>query len=201
MNIGIVVFDGAEELDFVGPWEVLTSSNEVFKWQKKPAPDQVFLISQTGQTVRCAKGMRVEADHSFATCPDLDIILLPGGQGTRREMTNPAMLSFVHRQAQTCAWVTSVCTGSFVLVAAGPASGKRVTTHWAAFPELATIEGVGEMIRDKRHVRDGNVVTSAGVSAGIDMALWLTGERFGAAHGALVQKSIQYDPEPPFAVV
>ena len=200
MNIGIVVFDDAEELDFVGPWEVLTSSNQVFNWQKKPVPDQIFAVSENGQTVRCAKGMRVEADHSFATCPDLDIILIPGGQGTRREIKNPAMLDFVARQSARCTWVTSVCTGSFVLVAAGPAKGKRITTHWAAFPELAAIDGVGEMVKDERYVRDGNVVTSAGVSAGIDMALWLTGERFGAEQGAMVQKMIQYAPEPPFAV-
>lgn len=200
MNIGIVVFDDAEELDFVGPWEVLTSSNQVFAWQKQPAPDSIFLVSENGQTVRCAKGMRVEADHSFATCPDLDIILVPGGQGTRREMKNPAMLDFVRRQSARCEWVTSVCTGSLVLAAAGPAQGKRATTHWGAIHELEAIDGVGEVVRDQRYVRDGNLVTSAGVSAGIDMALWLTGERFGKEHGALVQKSIQYAPEPPFEV-
>ncbi|MBI1180041.1 MAG: DJ-1/PfpI family protein [Alphaproteobacteria bacterium] len=198
MNIGIVVFDDAEELDFVGPWEVLTSSNQVFAWQGKEAPDSVFLVSEDGGEVRCAKGMRVLAEHSFDSCPALDVILLPGGQGTRREMKNPAMLDFVRRQAEGCAWVTSVCTGSFVLVAAGPARARRVTTHWAAFGELAAIEGVGEMVRDRRYVRDGNLVTAAGVSAGIDMAIWLTGERFGAAHGAAVQKAIQYQPEPPF---
>lgn len=198
MNIGIILFDDAEELDFVGPWEVLTSANKLFEWQKQPAPDEIFTISETGATVRCAKGMRVEADHSFASCPDLDIILVPGGQGTRREVGNPAMLDFVRRQSAHCTWITSVCTGAFVLVAAGPAKGKRVTTHWAAFGELAAIEGVGEMVRDQRYVRDGNVVTSAGVSAGIDMALWLTGERFGAAHGHMTQKVIQYAPEPPF---
>jgi transcriptional regulator GlxA family with amidase domain len=200
MNIGIVVFDGAEELDFVGPWEVLTSSNMAFTRNNQPAPDSVFTVSEHGQTVACAKGMRVEADHSFATCPDLDIILVPGGQGTRREMNNPAMLDFVRRQAARCQWVTSVCTGALVLTAAGPAKGKRVTTHWAALTELQAVEGVGEVVKDQRYVRDGNVVTSAGVSAGIDMALWLTGERFGAEHGAAVQRYIQYEPEPPFAV-
>lgn len=199
MNIGIVVFDGAEELDFVGPWEVMTSSNQAFAYRKQPVPDSVFIVSERGGTVRCAKGMRVESDHSFDSCPDLDIILVPGGQGTRREIHNPAMLGFVRRQAERCAWVTSVCTGSLVLTAAGPAKGRRVTTHWGALHELEALEGVGEVVRDARYVRDGNLVTSAGVSAGIDMALWLTGERFGAEHGALVQRYIQYEPEPPFA--
>lgn len=200
MNIGIVVFDGAEELDFVGPWEVLTSSNQLFARQDQPAPDSIFLVSQDGRPVRCAKDMRVETDHSFATCPDLDILLVPGGQGTRREIGNPAMLDFVRRQAAGCAWITSVCTGSLVLTAAGPAKGRRVTTHWGALHELEALDGVGEVVRGERYVRDGNVVTSAGVSAGIDMALWLTGERFGVEHGALVQKYIQYAPEPPFEV-
>ncbi len=198
MNIGIVLFDGAEELDFVGPWEVLTSSNQAFARQDRPAPDTVFTVSEHGGTVRCAKGMRVESDHAFATCPALDIILVPGGQGTRREMKNPAMLDFVRRQAASCAWITSVCTGSLVLAAAGPAQGRRVTTHWGAIHELEAIAGVGEVVRDQRYVRDGNLITSAGVSAGIDMALWLTGERFGADHGARVQRYIQYEPEPPF---
>jgi len=199
MNIGIIIFDGAEELDFVGPWEVFTMSNEVFRFSRKPTEDEVFLVSETGNTVRCAKGMRVVADHSFASCPPLDILLIPGGQGTRREIKNHAMLCFVARQAAHCTWVTSVCTGAFVLVAAGPAEGKRVTTHWLAFDELEKIGGAGELVRDERYVVDGNVVTSAGVSAGIDMALWLTGERFGAEHGLMVQRGMEYAPAPPFS--
>ncbi len=198
MNIGIVAFDDAEELDFVGPWEVLTVSNQVHEFNGKDAPDDVFLVSGTGGTVHCAKGMRVETDHSFETCPDLDIMLVPGGQGTRQELDNPAMLEFIARQAAHCTWVTSVCTGAFLLVAAGPAKGKRITTHWLAFNELEALDGVGETVKDARYVVDGNVVTAAGVSAGIDMALWLTGERFGADHGLVVQRAMEYDPAPPF---
>ncbi|MFN3233019.1 MAG: DJ-1/PfpI family protein [Alphaproteobacteria bacterium] len=198
MNIGLVLFDDAEELDFVGPWEVLTVSNQIHQFHGSETRDDVFLVSQNGGTVRCAKGMRVETDYSFQTCPDLDILLVPGGQGTRTEVDNPAMLDFIARQAEHCTWVTSVCTGAFLLVAAGPAKGKRVTTHWLAFGELEALDGVGEPVRNARYVIDGNLVTAAGVSAGIDMALWLTGERFGQDHGLLVQRGMEYDPAPPF---
>ena len=199
MIIGILIFDGAEELDFVGPWEVFTMSNQLHEHFGNDTRDTVLLISEDGGAVRCAKGMRVLSDHAIADCPDLDILLVPGGQGTRTEVHNRAMLEFIGRQATHCEWVTSVCTGAFLLVAAGPAKGKRVTTHWAAFDELAQIDGVGEMVRDARFVRDGNLITAAGVSAGIDMALWLTGERFGEKHGYAVQRGMEYDPEPPFA--
>ena len=100
-TIGIVIFDGAEELDFVGPWEVFTASNEIRNHLKDATPkDHVFTVSQNGGTVKCAKGMRVIADHSFADCPPIDVLLIPGGQGTRREVENPAMLQWI---AQTAA--------------------------------------------------------------------------------------------------
>lgn len=202
MNIGILIFDGAEELDFVGPWEVFTMSNIIFTLGgKEQAPDNVFLVSETGGTVTCAKGMRVETDHSLADCPPLDVLLVPGGEGTRREISNMALLDFIEDQAANCTWVTSVCTGSFLLVAAGPAQGKQVTTHWFAMNEIRAIEGVGEVLEGVRYVEDGKIVTSAGVSAGIDMALWLVGQIHGEDHGALTQRAMEYDPAPPFKMV
>jgi transcriptional regulator GlxA family with amidase domain len=157
-------------------------------------------VSENGDTVTCAKGMRVETDYSFKTCPDLDVILLPGGQGTRAEINNIAMLDFIETQAAHCTWITSVCTGSFLLVAAGPAKGKNVTTHWMAMKELKAIDGVGTVLENVRYVQDGNVVTSAGVSAGIDMALWLVGELYGEGHGTTTQRAMEYDPAPPFKI-
>ena len=95
-TIGILIFDDAEELDFVGPWEVFTASNEIRDHLKDPTPhDRVLMVSQNGGTVKCAKGMRVIADHSFADCPPIDVLLIPGGQGTRREVENPAMLQWI----------------------------------------------------------------------------------------------------------
>ncbi|MEQ1889678.1 MAG: DJ-1/PfpI family protein [Alphaproteobacteria bacterium] len=198
-TIGILIFDDAEELDFVGPWEVFTMSNEVRDHLKDTTPkDRVLTVSQNGGAVKCAKGMRVIADHSFADCPPLDVLLIPGGQGTRREVENPVMLKWIANTAAKCAWVTSVCTGSLLLTEAGPAAGKRVTTHWA-FVDALTERGKATVLKNVRYVRDGNVVTAAGVSAGIDMALWLTGQMHGVTHARTTQRLMEYDPAPPYA--
>ncbi len=198
-TIGILIFDDAEELDFVGPYEVFTMSNEMYGHSGKAKPDKVILISEKGQTVTCAKDMRVEAHCSIADAPKLDVLLIPGGQGTRREVLNQPLLDWVAKVSATCEWVTSVCTGSLVLTAAGPAKGKRVTTHWAFIDTLRERGEAAEVLEKVRYVRDGNVVTAAGVSAGIDMALWLTGQMHGEDHARLTQLGMQYDPAPPYA--
>lgn len=198
-TIGILIFDDAEELDFVGPYEVFTMSNEMFARSEDRRPDKVLLISETGKTVTCAKGMRVEAHCGIADAPKLDVLLVPGGMGTRREVENKPLLGWIADVAKTCEWVTSVCTGSMMLTAAGPARGKRVTTHWAFIDTLRKREEASEVLEKVRYVRDGNVVTSAGVSAGIDMALWLTGQMHGEDHARFTQTGMQYDPAPPYA--
>lgn len=199
MNIAIILFDDAEELDFVGPWEVFTMAGNVIELQNlDAAKPHVFSVSENGGTVRCAKGMRVIADHSFADAPKADVILVPGGMGTRREATHQPMLDYIAAAAKDAAWVTSVCTGSLLLTAAGPAKGKAVTTHWAYIPQLRE-RGENTVVRDDmRFVRDGNVVTSAGVSAGIDMALWLTGQIWSPDLARSTQKAMEYDPAPPY---
>ncbi len=200
LNIGLLVFDDAEELDFVGPWEVFTMSNEVFALTapKKPK-DNVFLVSETGGTIRCAKGMRMETDYDLDACPSLDVLLIPGGQGTRREVENKKMLGWIADVSKNATWTTSVCTGSLLLTAAGPAKNKRVTTHWGFIEELRKRGEAKEVLENIRYVRDGNVVTAAGVSAGIDMALWLTGQIHGIDHARHVQKGMEYDPAPPYS--
>lgn len=198
-TIGILIFDGAEELDFVGPYEVFTMSNEMFAHGGKERRDKVLLISETGGAVTCAKGMRVEAHCGTADVARLDVLLIPGGMGTRREVTNTALLDWIARVAATCEWVTSVCTGATLLTAAGPAKGRKVTTHWAFTQTLRERGEASEVLERVRYVRDGNVVTSAGVSAGIDMALWLTGQMHGEDHARLTQLGMQYDPAPPYA--
>ncbi|KAB7741218.1 DJ-1/PfpI family protein [Parvibaculum sedimenti] len=198
-TIGILIFDDAEELDFVGPYEVFTMSNEMFARSENRRPDKVLLISETGRTVTCAKGMRVEPHAAIGDIDRLDLLLVPGGQGTRVEVNNKAITDWVARIAGTCEWVTSVCTGSLVLTAAGPAKGKRMTTHWAFIPTLRERGEAAEVLERVRYVRDGNVVTSAGVSAGIDMALWLVGQMHGEDHARATQLGMQYDPAPPYA--
>jgi transcriptional regulator GlxA family with amidase domain len=119
--------------------------------------------------------------------------------GTRREVENKPLLDWIAGAAADCEWVTSVCTGAMMLTAAGPARGKRVTTHWAFTEALRQRKEASEVLEKVRYVRDGNVVTSAGVSAGIDMALWLTGQMHGEDHARFTQLGMQYDPAPPYA--
>jgi len=193
IKIGVVVFDDAEELDFVGPWEVFTMATNI-----QPGAHEVMLVAETDKPVRCAKGMRVLPDVTFENCPKLDVVLIPGGQGTRREVENNTMLGWIAKVAKDCQWVTSVCTGALLLTAAGPAKGKRVTTHWAFVETLRGRKEASEVLDNVRYVRDGNVVTAAGVSAGIDMALWLTGQLHNPKFARLVQRGMEYDPAPPY---
>lgn len=189
--IGILIFDGAEELDFMGPWEVLASAAI-----DRPGT-RVLLIAEQMGPVTCAKGMRVLPDMTTAEAPRLDVILVPGGQGTRREATNKPLLDWIARVSRNCQWVTSVCTGSLLLVQAGLCEGRRITTHREFVPALREIDRA-EVLDGPRYVRDGNLVTAAGVSAGIDMALWLVGQIWDPAYARRVQTWIQYHPAPPY---
>ena len=189
-TIGIVLFNDAEELDWAGPWEVLTAGAK--------DDDRVITVAETTEPVRCAKGLRVLPDHSFEDCPPLDVILVPGGFGTRRERLNEAMTSFVAKQDANTTWTTSVCTGAFILHGAGLLEGRRATTHWAAFDEFLGFAPDQQLDREARWVVDGKVVTSAGVSPGLDMALWLLGQIYDVDHARKTQRYIQYDPAPPY---
>lgn len=173
-------------------------SNEAFRFRGKDGPDSVFLVSESGGTITCAKGLRVESDHALADAPDIDLLLIPGGQGTRAEVNNQPLLDWIAECAKGCTWVTSVCTGALLLTAAGPAKGKRVTTHWGFIEDLRKRGEASEVLADVRYIQDGNVVTAAGVSAGIDMALWLIGQIHGVKHALAVQRGMEYDPEPPY---
>lgn len=187
MNFGIVVFDGAEELDFVGPWEMLTM------WRKLAGgPEQCFIVGETGGAVQCAKGLSINPHLSFADCPPLDYLLVPGGQGTRREVDNPLLLGFVADQAKSCKAILSVCTGAFVLHAAGLLSGKAATTHWASLERLRALGDV--KVREHRFVRDGAVWSSAGVSAGIDLMLAFIASVADPETAGQVQLQAEYYP-------
>lgn len=189
---GLLIFDGAEELDFVGPWEVFTASSML-----RDRADTAVLVAERTEPIRCNKGMRVLPDLALGDCPPLDVLLVPGGGGTRREVDNPALMEWIGRTAAGTEWVTSVCTGSLLLHQAGPARGRRVATHHAFEDELQA-RGDITVVRDARYVVDGNLVTSQGVSAGIDMALWLIGRLHGRDHARAVRRYIQYEPAPPY---
>lgn len=190
---GILAFDGTEELDLAGPWEVLTVAASL-----REAGDRVVTIAEEKRPITCSKGLRILPDHDFADAPPLDLVLVPGGLGTRREVANAKLIGWLREAGRSARFVTSVCTGALLLHEAGFARGKTVTTHWA-FVETLRARGDVTVLADRRWVRDGNLVTSAGVSAGIDMALWLVGELWSADFARSVQRFMEYDPAPPYA--
>jgi transcriptional regulator GlxA family with amidase domain len=192
-QIGIVLFDGVEELDAIGPWEVLSY------WTHKHPEDgwSVFTMSPTDGVVQCAKGLRVLADHTIADAPTVEVLLHPGGRGTRPLTRDAAYLDWVRHQRATAPLLTSVCTGSLVYAAAGLLAGRPATTHWSDLEELAELDPTIKLRPDDRFVDDGDVITSSGVSAGIDMALHLVARLAGVDRAKQIRRGIQYDPEPP----
>lgn len=190
---GLLVFEEAEELDFAGPWEVFAASAKL-----RGAGDEAVLIAEREGPVRCAKGLRVLPDRTIDDHPDLDVLLVPGGRGARvTQPENPAVTGWIAKTAERAGWVASVCTGAFLLHAAGPARGRRVATHRSWEDELER-RGDVTVVRDARYVVDGNLVTSQGVSAGIDLSLWLVGRLHGRDHARGVRAEIQYEPAPPY---
>lgn len=194
LTFGILLFDDVEELDFAGPYEVLSMAAQ----GRGDEGVRVLTVAERAEPVRAAHGLRVLPDCDFESAPPLDVLLVPGGQGTRREVGNPVLLDWIRKTAARCGWVTSVCTGSLLLAEADVAKGKRITTHWAFVSKMRE-RGDATVLDDVRYVRDGNLVTSAGVSAGIDMTLWLVGELWGPDYARKVQRFMQYDPAPPYA--
>jgi transcriptional regulator GlxA family with amidase domain len=195
-TFGVLIFDGAEELDFAGPWEVITAS-AMIQADSGAVADTCVTVAENAGPVCCAKGLRVLPDHSFDDHPPLDVLLVPGGVGARRGVSNTTLTSWIRKTAGQASWVTSVCTGALLLHEAGPARRRRVATHHAHEDALAA-RGEVTVVKDARYVVDGNLVTSQGVSAGIDMALWLIGRIHGRAHARAVRRYIQYDPAPPY---
>lgn len=191
ISIGIVLYPDCEELDWAGPFEV-------FGMAAMGQDVEVVTIAESREAVRCAKGLRVLPDHGFDTAPRLDVVLVPGGQGSRLQMNNPALLDWLRDVARGCSWVTSVCTGSAILYEAGLAKGRRITTHWGYIETLRQRAEDTTVLENVRYVRDGELVTSAGVSAGIDMSLWLVGQLFGVEHARATQRWMEYDPAPPY---
>jgi transcriptional regulator GlxA family with amidase domain len=192
-RIAVFVFEGAEELDFVGPWEVLAM------WAKSfPQDDvEVFMLAQTAETVTCAKGMKVVPDHTWDTAPKFDVLVYPGGEGNVPQMQDEAIHSWLRKSAERGAIMTSVCTGALVYAAAGLLDGRPATTHWAYVNMLPGLGKDIEVRENERFVDDGNVLTAAGVSAGIDMALHLVARLHSLDRAREVRRFIQYDPAPP----
>jgi len=193
IRIAIAVFDGAEELDFVGPWEVLAAWRFLY-----PDEVDVFLVGETEEPVACAKGMRVLADRTWDDAGEVDVLVYPGGRGTRAQLGDERVRERLRRLQANGTLMTSVCTGALVYADAGLLDGRPAATYHASFDELLPLGREIVPRPDDRFVDDGDVVTAAGVSAGIDMALHLVGRLASPDRAREVRRYIQYDPEPPY---
>ncbi|MCW2497010.1 DJ-1/PfpI family protein [Jatrophihabitans sp.] len=192
-HIGILLFDDVEELDAVGPWEVLSYWTRAFP---EDGYDVLCLAKQSG-LVTCAKGLSIHAPYSYETVPPLDVLIYPGGQGTRPHLVDPAQLDWVRARRNDTPLMVSVCTGALVYAAAGLLANRPATTYWGSLELLAELDPTIRVDAEARFVDDGDVITSAGVSAGIDMALHLVARLAGVERARAVRRGIQYDPAPP----
>ena len=191
--VAIAVFEGAEELDFVGPWEVLAA------WRYlHPDEVSVCLVGDTLEPVTCAKGLRVLPECTWDDLGEVDVLVYPGGFGTRAKVGDERVRSRLRTMSERGTLMTSVCTGALVFADAGLLDGLPATTYWSAFDELLPLGRDIEPRPDDRFVDAGNVVTAAGVSAGIDMALHLVGRLASPERAREVRRYIQYDPQPPY---
>ena len=188
MQIAIMLYPGFTALDFIGPYESL---------HYLPDAEVRFVWHEPGPVAADSGVLVVGATHSFDETQIPDLVLVPGGFSTLQHARDDKVLEWVRRVHQGTQWTTSVCSGSVILAAAGLLEGKRATSHWAALPMLRTF-GV-EPVGDERIVdAGGRIVTAAGVSAGIDLGLWLAGRIAGEAKAKAIQLSMEYDPQPPF---
>ena len=184
-QIGLLIFPDITQLDMTGPYEVFTKFPQA----------RVHLLWKTREPVTAGGGMQILPTTTYADCPPLDIICVPGGAGMNALLNDEETLEFIRAQAKTAKYVTSVCTGSLVLGAAGLLQGKRATTHWMSHDML---EKFGAIPVHERVVRDGSLFTGGGVTAGIDFALTLAAEELGADAAKKIQLGIEYNPQPPF---
>jgi len=192
-RVGIVLFEDIEVLDFCGPFEVFSAVrlNEEQR-REKPSPFDVWLVAENPEPVTTTGNMKVIPHYTFENCPALDILVVPGGWGTRKELKNLIMLDWLRARAAEVETLTSVCTGSMLLGFAGLLDGRHATTHWRsldwmrdAFPEV-------KVEFEKHVVEDGRVVTSAGISAGIDMALRVVARYFGENIARATARHMEY---------
>ena len=183
--IGMLIFPKLTQLDMTGPYEVLARLPNT----------KVHLVAHSMAPVKTDRGMEILPTVKFADCPQLDLVMVPGGPGQQDLMEDEVALEFLRKQAAGAKYVTSVCTGSLVLGAAGLLKGKRATSHWAALEHLKPL---GAIAVSEKVVMDGNIITGAGVTSGIDFALSVAAKLEGEEIARQIQLQIEYDPAPPF---
>jgi cyclohexyl-isocyanide hydratase len=185
LRTGFLLFPGLTQLDFTGPYEVLARVPEL----------EIFTIAERAGPVQSEFGLSIVAEHDFSSTPQLDIICVPGGPGTLEAAAHLEVIAFLQAQARGVQWLTSVCTGSLLLGAAGLLKGYRATTHWLSLDLLPL---VGAIPVQDRVVKDRNRITGGGITAGIDLALTLTAELFGRERAEAIELVMEYNPAPPF---
>ncbi|MDR6870560.1 cyclohexyl-isocyanide hydratase [Bosea sp. BE125] len=185
LRFGILVFPNVQQLDLTGPYEVFASARDT----------EVHLVWKDREPLLASTRLSLTPTATFADCPVLDVLCIPGGGGVNVLLRDDIVLGFVREQAAKARYVTSVCTGSLVLGAAGLLQGKRATTHWNAHDFLGRF---GAIPVDERIVQDGNLITAGGVTSGIDFGLAVIAELMGQAEAEIVQLSLEYAPQPPF---
>lgn len=191
--VGILIFEDVEVLDFCGPFEVFSVATALGDMSDDAKLFKVHVIAETADIVSCRNGLKVQPDHTIADHPPLDIILIPGGRGTRTQITNQPVLDWVAAQSAQVDLTTSVCTGAFLLAANGLLDGKSATTHWGSIEWLRENFPTITVLDDQRWVDEGNIVTSAGVSAGIDMSLHVIERLHGRDVAVQTARHMEYD--------
>lgn len=189
-TIGILLFDDVEVLDFAGPFEVFSVTRD----EHEGRPFNVVTLSETGEMITARNGLKVVPDYSIKDHPILDILVIPGGYGAREvESRNPVIIDWVRKQDAQVEKMTSVCTGSFILGEAGLLKDKQATTHWTALDRMEESFPATEVIREVKFVDQGHLVTSAGISAGIEMALHIVAGQLGIDTAANTARHMEYD--------
>ena len=192
-TVGILIFDDVEVLDFCGPFEVFAATRVPETTGEDHRLFNVYTIAEEDRLINCRGGLLVQPHYTIANHPELDILVVPGGQGTRRERHNTQLLDWIAAQDRSLELLTSVCTGSFLLAEAGKLDGLQATTHWASVDFMRENYPETTMQNDVRFVDQGHVITSAGISAGIDMSLHVVKRLHGQETAAWTARRMEYD--------
>jgi transcriptional regulator GlxA family with amidase domain len=192
-RVGILIFPEVEVLDFCGPFEVLSATRlDEDRRREEPSPYEVILVAEHPGVVVATGGLKVVADHDLEGCPVLDVLVVPGGWGTRKEMTNDRLVAWIAERSRRVSTLASVCTGSLLLAKAGLLDGRRATTHWKVLDEMRALFPAIALVNDEHVVEDGDVLTSAGISAGIDLALRMVARHHGEGVARATARHMEY---------
>jgi transcriptional regulator GlxA family with amidase domain len=188
-NLAILIFDDVEVLDFCGPFEAFSATGQ----NERPRPFNVSIVAEQMRPISARNGLSVNPRYTITDCPSPDIILVPGGQGTRREMHNDVLIDWIKQQAGHVELVLSVCTGALLLAKAGLLDGLEATTHHSAIDLLRDVARQTMVHTDRRYVDNGKIILSAGISAGIDMSLYVVSRLLGEEQARATARQIEYD--------